>query len=87
MRNVGLAMLVLLAASVATLAGSGPAAAQDYPYCLSGSGYGYLGDCSYSSYAQCEASASGRLAYCSINPRYAYAEQPRYPHHRRYRRY
>ena len=83
MRNVGLAMLVSLAAGVATLAGSGPAAAQDYPYCLSGSGYGYLGDCSYSTFAQCQASASGRQAYCSTNPSFAYAEQPRYRHHRR----
>jgi hypothetical protein len=85
MRNAKLAMLALLAASAATFAGSAPAAAGQYTYCLSGAGYGYLGDCSYSSYAQCEASASGRLAYCTANPRAAYAQQA--PRHRRSQNY
>jgi len=85
MRNVKFAILVLLAAGGATLAGSAPAAARDYPYCLSGAGYGYLGDCSYNTFAQCEASASGRLAYCTGNPRFAYArETPRRRHYRSY---
>ena len=60
--------------SVATAA---PAAAYDYPWCLQGPGVGIPGDCSYRSYAQCEASASGRYAYCNVNPRAAYARFPR----------
>jgi C4-dicarboxylate transporter len=34
MRNAMLATLALLAAAAATVAGSGPAAAIDYPYCI-----------------------------------------------------
>ena len=62
MRNAMLAILALSAATVATVAGSSPAAAYDYPYCLQGRGIGIPGDCSYSTYAQCMASASGRGA-------------------------
>lgn len=72
MRHTMSAMLVLLAAGAATLVGSGPAAAYDYPYCLQGRGVGIPGDCSYQTYAQCMASASGRAAYCNINPRVAF---------------
>jgi Protein of unknown function (DUF3551). len=60
MRNAMLAILALSAAQVATVAGSSPAAAYDYPYCLQGRGIGIPGECAYSSYAQCMASASGR---------------------------
>ena len=40
MRNAMLAILALSAATVATVAGSSPAAAYDYPYCLQGRGIG-----------------------------------------------
>ena len=46
-----------------------PAAARDYPFCIKGCDFGAgRGDCSFSSYQQCQASASGRLAYCDANP-------------------
>jgi hypothetical protein len=61
-----LAMLALLAAGAATIAGSGPAAAIDYPWCIQGGGWGVPGDCSYRSYAECIASASGRRVYCNV---------------------
>ncbi|MFZ2156409.1 MAG: DUF3551 domain-containing protein [Bradyrhizobium sp.] len=77
MRNAKLAMLVLLAAGASTMAGSTPAAAYDYPYCIQGGGWGFPGDCSYRSYAQCMASASGRRVYCNINPRVAFDRQRR----------
>jgi len=77
MRNTILAMLVLVAAGATTIAGSGPAAAIDYPYCIQGGGWGVPGDCSYRSYAQCLASASGRRVYCNVNPRFAFAKQRR----------
>ena len=48
MRNAMLAILALSAATVATVAGSSPAAAYDYPYCLQGRGIGIPGECSYS---------------------------------------
>ncbi len=51
-----------------------PAAAIDYPYCVQGRGVGYPGDCSYSTYEQCQASASGRNVACGINPRAAFGQ-------------
>jgi hypothetical protein len=84
MRNAMLALLALSAAGAATIAGSGPAAAFDYPYCLQGRGVGVPGDCYYQSYAQCMASASGRSAYCAINPRVAFGQQRRGRHYRNY---
>jgi hypothetical protein len=77
MRHATLALLAVLAAGAAALAGSGPAAAYDYPWCVQGRGVGIPGDCSYQSYGQCMASASGRGLYCNINPRVAFERQPR----------
>jgi Protein of unknown function (DUF3551) len=84
MRNVMLVMLASLTTGVATLADSGPAAAIDYPYCVQGRGVGIPGDCSYSSYAQCLASASGRGLYCNLNPRVAFGQQRRGRPYRNY---
>jgi hypothetical protein len=77
MRNVLLAVLALSATTAATVAGSSPATAYDYRYCLQGRGVGVPGDCSYRNYAQCMAAASGRGLYCNINPRAAYGSQQR----------
>ena len=55
-------------------------------YCVQRPNMGYPGDCSYSTYAQCQASASGTIDGCGINPRYAYARQGGYSN-RRARRY
>jgi hypothetical protein len=84
MRNAMLAMAALLAAGAATLAGSGPAAAIDYPWCVQGRGVGIPGDCSYQTYAQCMASASGRSLYCNVNPRVAFGRQRRARSYRDY---
>lgn len=43
------------------------AVAQNYPYCLRGCDFG-AGDCSYYTYEQCRAAASGREAWCDVNP-------------------
>lgn len=90
MRQIMFAFAVIGGVAAATsLAGTAPAEARDYPYCLQGDETGIPGDCSYFSYEQCMASASGRRAYCNINPRVAFA--PRYddgygqPPHRRHR--
>ena len=77
MRKLMLGLLALTAIGAATLTTSAPAAAGDYAYCLQGRDTGYPGDCSYSTYAQCMASASGRYASCGINPRVAYGASPR----------
>jgi hypothetical protein len=86
MRNATLAMLAAVAAAGATLAGAAPAAAYDYPWCLQGGRDAGPGDCSYQSYAQCQASASGLNAYCNVNPRAAFARQGRGRSYRDYDR-
>jgi Protein of unknown function (DUF3551) len=44
-------------------------------YCLQGRNYGYPGDCSFSTFEQCQATASGTDSGCGINPMAAYARQ------------
>ena len=65
-----------LAASAAALS-STPAAAVEYAYCLQGRMQGIPGDCNYRTYAECSATASGRDAFCNVNPRFAFAAQNR----------
>ena len=77
MRNASLIVAALLAAGAATLAGSTPAAAIDFPWCVQGRGIGIPGDCSYTSYGQCMASASRRGLYCNVNPRVAFGRERR----------
>jgi hypothetical protein len=63
------AMRALMLGCAASASGAIPAAAQDYPFCVKGCDFGAgRGDCSFSSYQQCQASASGRDAYCAENP-------------------
>lgn len=67
MRNM---LLALLAA--AGLAGLGTAPAQAvgsrYPYCLQGNDSPGLSNCTFTSYQQCQATASGRFLTCIENP-------------------
>ena len=73
MRKTVLTAVALIGAGFAALGGAAPAAAAfDYPWCVQGRGVGYPGDCSYQTYAQCQASASGRNVGCGINPRVAF---------------
>ena len=71
-------ILAVMAAGATYTTGSGPAMARDYPYCLQSRQEGIPGDCSYQSYNQCVASASGRNATCAINPRFAFSQPRRY---------
>jgi hypothetical protein len=64
MRSALLALSAICAASAATPG----AAARDLPYCIKGCDFAGAGDCSFSSLAQCQASASGRDATCAANP-------------------
>ena len=84
MRKLTLVLLTMAAAGAGAIAGSAPAAAYDYPYCAQGRGVGVPGDCSYQTYAQCMASASGRGLFCNINPRVAFGQQPRARVYRNY---
>lgn len=85
MRYATMAVLAVMAAGAATMAT--PAAAYDYPYCVQGKGVGFPGDCSYQTYAQCMASASGRQAYCNVNPRVAFGLQQQQRRVRTFRNY
>ena len=69
MRSIALA---LLAASGLAMAGSVPAEAVGtrYPYCIQGQAYPGLSNCTFTSYEQCQATASGRVLYCVENPFY-----------------
>ena len=61
--------LLALTAAFAVSAVAVPAAAGGLPYCIKGCDFGGgAGDCSFSSLAQCQATASGRDAYCAANP-------------------
>jgi hypothetical protein len=72
MRKLILALAAVVAAGAATLVTSAPAAAG--AYCLQGRDMGFPGDCSYATYGQCMASASGRGASCNISPGAAYSQ-------------
>jgi hypothetical protein len=69
-----LLLAALSAASVLANIGPAAAATQDR-YCLQGREWGYPGNCQFSNYSQCMASASGTDAYCGINPMDAYARR------------
>ena len=85
MRRAFQALMLCGAASIATAV---PAAARDYPFCIKGCDYGGgHGDCSFSSYQQCQASASGRLAYCDAPYFIAKAEPQADRSHQSRRRY
>jgi hypothetical protein len=63
------AWLALLAAGAVSAAVAMPASARDLPYCIKGCDFGAgAGDCSFSTLAQCQATASGRDASCAANP-------------------
>lgn len=65
--------LALLAAGGLAILGTAPAEAVGtrYPFCLQGNDSPGLSDCSYTSYEQCQAIASGRFLYCIENPYYS----------------
>jgi Protein of unknown function (DUF3551) len=62
---------------LATILSISPAAASDEPsrYCLQSIEWGWPGNCQFSTYEQCMATASGTDAGCGINPAYAFALQ------------
>ena len=59
--------------------------ARDYPFCIYGANYESR-DCSFDTYEQCLATASGRYAYCEANPFFANARRPNVAHPKKQRR-
>ena len=70
--------LASFAALMAVIAPTAQAHAANDRYCLQGRIWGYPGNCQFSSYQQCQATASGTAAYCGVNPRYAFSQQRDY---------
>jgi hypothetical protein len=77
MRNI---FLALAAAGGLAMAGMAPAEAvgSRYPFCLQGDDSPGLSNCTFTSYQQCQATASGRRLYCIANPYYAGGEPDGY---------
>ena len=73
------AILVFLAAIGLAALSASPAAAVGtrYPFCIQGDEYPGLSYCTYTSYGQCQASASGRNLTCIANPYYIAEGDPR----------
>ncbi|HKS19437.1 MAG TPA: DUF3551 domain-containing protein [Bradyrhizobium sp.] len=83
MRNV---ITLLLAAGALAAAGFAPAEAVGtrYPFCIQGSDQPGLSNCTFTSYEQCQATASGRFLACIANPYYiGGGDDPRAYHGRR----
>lgn len=83
MRSAFFAALVLGAAAALSNA---PAQAGERAFCMKGQGIGSaIGDCSYDTYEQCQATASGRYNYCDANPFFQGYGVPQERRHRRHR--
>ena len=69
MRNL---VLALLTAGGLAIVGAAPAQAVGtrYPFCIQGNDQPGLSNCTFTSYEQCLATASGRFLYCVENPFY-----------------
>jgi hypothetical protein len=65
-------ILALLAASGAAFVVASPAHAVGtrYPFCIQGGEFPGLSNCTFTSYEQCKATASGRYLTCIANPYY-----------------
>jgi hypothetical protein len=72
------AILAVLAASALAALGAAPAEAVGtrYPFCLQGDEYPGLSYCTFTSYEQCQATASGRFLQCIANPYYISESEP-----------
>jgi hypothetical protein len=83
-RHIALAILAIVSALSAfgPMSSATAAEATQDSYCLQGRRFGYPGNCQFSSYQQCLASASGTGDACGINPRDAFAQQRRGRHPR-----
>ncbi len=70
--------LALAAAAGLAMAGLAPAhaAGTRYPVCIQGDEYPGLSGCYFTSFQQCQATASGRLLTCIANPYYAGGAEP-----------
>jgi hypothetical protein len=80
-------VLALLTAGGFALIGAVPAQAVGtrYPFCIQGKDYPGLSNCTFTSYGQCQATASGRFLYCVENPYYNSGESDPHAYRDRHR--
>jgi hypothetical protein len=80
--NISLAILAAVSgmAVVGSISPAPAAEAVQDSYCLQGRTSGYPGNCEFSSYQQCMATASGTDEGCGVNPMKAFPQR-----HRAYR--
>jgi hypothetical protein len=85
MRNI---VLIALAASGLALLGARPshAVGTRYPFCIQGNEFPGLSNCTFTSYDQCMATASGRFLTCVANPYFAGGTDDPYAYRNRHRR-
>jgi hypothetical protein len=76
-RRISLAVLATISGLTAVRSMS-PAAAEAIQdrYCIQSHEWGYPGNCQFSSYEQCMATAYGTGASCGMNPQYLFAPKP-----------
>jgi len=74
MRNLGLALLGAGGLAIAVAAPAG-AVGTRYPFCIQGDDQPGLSNCTFTSYQQCQATASGRRLWCIENPYYNPGDQ------------
>jgi uncharacterized protein DUF3551 len=84
----GFVAIPILAIISLALFGTTPARAfgERHPFCLTGDEWPGLSNCRFDTYAQCQASASGRLLTCIANPYFAGQADDPYAYQNRYRR-
>lgn len=72
------AILAALTATGLAAIGAAPAEAVGtrYPFCLQGYDYPGLSYCTFTSYEQCQATASGRFLTCIANPYFVGQSEP-----------
>jgi hypothetical protein len=75
-RSIVTNTLICSAVALATVASASANEIQDR-YCLQGDSWGGQGNCMFSTYNQCMASASSTGASCGINPAYGYTRPQR----------
>ena len=71
-------ILAVLTATGLAAIGAAPAEAVGarYPFCIQGEDYPGLSYCTFTSYEQCQATASGRFLQCIANPYYLSEDVP-----------
>jgi hypothetical protein len=67
------ALFAMMAIGAVSALGTTPAAARDYPVCMRT--VNDTDDCSFTTYDQCNATASGQAAYCFDSPGFAQNQQ------------